>query len=113
MRFVEILLVLVILTLAGYAVYRLIRWCFRPPTPPPGHPALPTATAWQVRYTVAGPQTVWWIYRDHTGSDGTRQREKQEISRIDSAAPNFDELFLHGEQLAQQRAFLLNSSLSR
>jgi hypothetical protein len=44
--------------------------------------------------------------------NGTRRREKQEIKRIDSAAPDFDELFLQGERLAQQRAFLLNGALS-
>jgi hypothetical protein len=112
MRFVEILLVLVILTLAGYAVYRLIRWYFRPPTPPPGHPALPTATAWQVRYTVAGPQTVWWIYRAVRISGGKQAEETQEIARIDSAAADFDELFVLGERRAHDRAMLLNSTLS-
>jgi hypothetical protein len=55
---------------------------------------------------------VWWIYRDVNGPGGTRRREKQEIKRIDSAAPDFDELFVQGEQLAQQRAVLLNSALT-
>ena len=107
MRVIDGVLVLLAVVAAGYGLYRLARGYFRPP------PAARSSTPWDSRYSVEAAQTVWWIYRDHTGGDGTRQREKQEISRIDSAAPNFDELFLRGEQLAQQRAFLLNSSLSR
>jgi hypothetical protein len=104
---IDAVLVLLVVLAAVYGLFRLARWYFRPP------PTVASSTAWDTRYSVEAAQTVWWIYRDHTGSNGTRQREKQEITRIDSAAPNFDELFLQGEQLAQQRAFLLNSSLSR
>jgi hypothetical protein len=107
MRVVDGVLVLLVLVVLGFGVYRGVRWYFRPQRPVTG------TTAWDTRYSVEGGQTVWWIYRDITGGNGTRRREKQEIKRIDSAAADFDEQFLQGEQLAQQRAFLLNSSLSR
>ncbi len=106
MRVVDGVLVLLLLGVAGFVVYRGVRWLLRPPR------AVAATTAWATRYSVDGTTTVWWIYRDVTGPGGTRRREKQEIKRIDSAAPDFDELFLQGEQLAQQRAFLLNSALS-
>jgi hypothetical protein len=106
MRVVEGVLVVLLLAVVGFGVYRGVRWFLRPPQTPAG------TTAWATRYSVEGTHTVWWIYRDVTGGNGTRRREKQEIKRIDSAAPDFDGLFLQGEQLAQQRAFLLNSALS-
>ena len=106
MRVVDGLLVVLLLVVFGFLVYRGVRWYLRPPR------AVARTTAWATRYSVEGAQTVWWIYRDVTGANGTRRREKQEIKRIDSAAPDFDELFRHGEQLAQQRAFVLNSALS-
>ncbi len=107
MRVVDGVLVALLLLVVGFLVFRGLRWYLRPP------PAVVGRTTWDTRYSVEGAQTVWWIYRDITGRNGTRQREKQEIARIESAAANFDELFLQGERLAQQRAFLLNSSLSR
>jgi len=106
MRVVDGVLILLLLVVVGLVVYRGVRWYLRPPR------AVAGTTPWDTRYGVEGTQTVWWIYRDVTGSNGTRRREKQEIKRIDSAAADFDEQFLQGELLAQQRALLLNSSLS-
>ncbi len=106
MRVVDGVLVALLLLVVGFLVFRGLRWYLRPP------PAVVGRTAWDTRYSVEGTQTVWWIYRDITAGNGTRRREKQEIKRIDSAAPDFDELFVQGEQLAQQRAVLLNSALT-
>ena len=106
MRVVDGVLVVLLLAVAGFVVYRGVRWFRRPPR------AAAATTAWATRDSVEGTTTVWWIFRDVTGPNGTRRREKQEIKRIDSAASDFDELFLQGEHLAQQRAFLLNSALS-
>ena len=106
MRVIDVVLLVLVLLLAGYGLFRLVRW-FSRPAPVKAH-----TTAWDTRYSVEGTQTVWWIYRDITCAQGTRRREKQEIARIDSAAANFDELFLRGEHQAMDRAYLLNSSLS-
>src|SRR6476661_9933820 len=103
MRVVDGVLIVLLLVVVGFGVYRGVRWYLRPPRPVAGK------TAWDTRYSVEGTQTVWWIYRDIIGGNGTRRREKQEIKRIDSAAADFDEQFLQGELLAQQRAMLLNS----
>src|SRR6478609_9877626 len=92
----------VLVVVAGFVIDRGVRWFC-------GRRATVATTAWATRYSVEGTTTVWWIYRDVNGPGGTRRREKQEIKRIDSAAPDFDELFVQGEQLAQQRAVLLNS----
>ena len=59
--------------------------------------------------TVEGAQTVWWVVRERPGSD---RAERLEIARIDSAATDFDQLFVVAERRAHDRALMLNSALS-
>jgi hypothetical protein len=109
-RAVDTLLVVVVLALAGYLVYLLVRWYLRGQqnAVPPG----PRTSPWDASYHVEADQTVWSIRREVIDAAGNRRAELQEIARIDAQAADFDDQFRAGERRAHDRAFLLNSSLS-
>ena len=78
-------------------------------------PAVVRRGPWQARYLLEGSPresaTVWTIFRIVTDARGEHE-EVHEIVRIDSGAEDFEAKFLAGERRAQERALLLNSSLS-
>ena len=109
-RAVDTLLVVVVLALAGYLVYLLVRWYLRgqQSAGPPG----PRTSPWDAHYHVEADQTVWSIRREVIDAAGHRREEIQEVARIAAQAADFDDQFRAGERRAHDRAFLLNSSLS-